>query len=523
MISAKYARVQTMRTNVVTQRRFVSRACVRKSNIFCASRAWIRWISLGLFCVLALSLAGCDSIFYHQKVEGLAIPQDGDNFHKEAAPRVGLDEFVAAVLQNNPELSGARRQVEAAEAHIYERFASLLPQVRLEAEVTTTEQNVRSTTNPSFAPDQDSTERDNREETLTISQALLDAPALADLRTAQAQLDVRAAELVDAEQTKIQSALEQYLGVIEAHERFRLSHAEERFFSHLTQDEDARVSAGEMRSARAVGARAELARARTARMTAAQDFISRRNELCRMAMSRACPRIGSMVISSGLAPPAPLTDEERMRIADSPAQRALLSSLEVANREIDRAVAERLPRITARIEFERRRQVGDTVFSASSDIEEVRKGIYVDWLLFSSGRITAARNRRVAEAHNAVEQIRSERNVQLNQLEAADASLRALWRNDAALGELVSLRRDAVTQARRERDAGELTDLAVRELEVELTRNEVGVSAVRRNYLLALIARHRATGTLDDNVVLLVHEMISAKPVSETTIAAVLR
>lgn len=486
-----------------------------------------RLVLLAVLCIAGLSLAGCEDIYRqevaHQRVEDFSVPAQAATTRVVSGLEMGLDDFVEVVLQHNPELAVVRRQVEAAESHISERRAALMPQVRLEAEATTTEQWVRSTTNPSFSPDQDQTSRENYEATLTISQALIDGPALADLRTAQAQLDGRVAELADAEQTAIETTLQLYLSVVEAYERYRLAQAEVRFFSHLAEEEDARVSAGEMRSARAVGTRAELARARTARVSAAQDFMSRRNELCRIAMSRACPRVGAMSIGGALPRPVPLSDAERMRIADSPAQRALLSSLEVANREIDRAVSERLPRVTARLEFERRRQFGDTAFSASSDIEEIRAGVYVEWLLFSSGRVTAARDRRIAEAQSAVERIRSERNVQLNQLESADVSLLAFWRNDAALRELVSLRREAVSQARRERDAGQLTDLAVRELEMELARNEVGLSAVRRNYLLALVARHRATGTLDESVIALIHRLTSAPRASDSQIATVLR
>jgi outer membrane protein TolC len=486
-----------------------------------------RPVMLAVLCVAGLTLAGCEDIYRqevaHQRVEDFSIPVQAVTTRVVSGPEMGLDDFVEVVLHHNPELADARRQVEAAEAHISERRAALLPQVRLEAEATTTEQRVRSTTNPSFSPDQDQSSRENYEATLTISQALLDGPALADLRTAQAQLDGRRAELADAEQTTIDTALQLYLSVVEAYERYRLAQAEIRFFSHLAEEEDARVSAGEMRAARAVGTRAELARARTAAISASQDFMSRRNELCRIAQAQACPRVGAMSIGGALPRPVPLSDTERMRIADSPAQRALLASLEVANREIDRAVSERLPRVTARIDFERRRQVGNTVFAASSDIGEIRAGVYLDWVLFSSGRVTAARDRRVAEAQSSVERIRSERNVQLNQLESADASLLSLWRNDAALRELVSLRREAVSQARRERDAGQLTDLAVRELEMEVARNEVGLSAVRRNYLLALVARHRATGSLDEGVIALIHRLTSAPRASDRQIAAVSR
>lgn len=486
-----------------------------------------RPVLLAVLCGAGLSLAGCDHLYRqevaHQRVEAFSIPAQAAATRAVSGTELGLDDFVEVVLQQNPELLGARRQVEAAEAHISERRAALMPQVRLEAEATATDQRVRSTTNPSFASDQDQTRRENYEATLTISQALLDGPALADLRTAQAQLDGRMAELDDAEQTTIDTTLQLYLSVVEAHERYSLAQAEIRFFAYLAEEEDARVSAGEMRSARAVGTRAELARARTAAVSAAQDFVSRRNELCRITMSQACPRVGAISIGGALPRPVPLSDTERMRIADSPAQRALLSSLDVANREIDRAVSERLPRVTARVEFERRRQVGDTVFTASSDIEEARAGVYLDWLLFNNGRVTAARDRRVAEAQSAIERIRSERNVQLDQLESADASLLALWRNDAALRELVSLRREAVSQARRERDAGQLTDLAVRELEMELARNQVGLSAVRRNYLLALVARHRATGTLDEGVIDLIQRLTSAPRAPDSQIAAALR
>lgn len=483
--------------------------------------------TLALICFAGFSLAGCENIYRnevaYQQIEDFSISARAEATRAVDGAELELNAFVQVVLRLNPDLAGARRQLEAAEAQISERRSALMPQVRLAAEATTTGQRVRSTTNPSFDADQDATNRESYEATLTISQALLDAPALADFRTAQAQLEVRIAELADAEQTTISTTLQLYLGVVEAYERYGLAQAEVRFFARLAEEEDARVSAGEMRSARAVGTRAELTRVRAALISASQDFMSRRNELCRIAQAQACARVGAMSMGVALPRPAPLSDEERLRIADSPAQRALLSSLEVANREIDRAVSERLPRVTARLDFERRRQVGDTVFSASSDVGEVRGGVYLDWVLFSSGRVLAARDRRVAEAQSVVERIRAERNVQLNQLESADATLLALWRNDAALRELVSLRREAVSLARRERDAGQLTDLAVRELEMELARNEAGLSAVRRNYLLALVSRHRATGTLDEAVIDLIHRLTSAPRASDSQIAAVLR
>jgi outer membrane protein TolC len=478
--------------------------------------------------VAALTLAGCDGFYRqeanHRTVEAFApTPGPSDTDAMAAAPAAELDAFIAVLRRDTPEVAEARSRLAAAEAQVRERRRTLWPEVRLVAEGVTTEQRIRSTTNPSFSPDQDATSRENYESTLTISQPILDAPAMAELRVAEAQRDQRAGDLEEAEQAITERALDTYLGAVEAQERFRLARAETAFFTELVEAEDSRVAAGEMRAAEAVGARADLVRARTSAISAAQDFLARRGELCRLAAGRICPRIGSVTLAAALPRPAPLTEEERLRIADSPAQQALLSSLEVANLEIDRALSERLPRVSLRLEAERRRQEGDTVFTASSEVDELRAGLYLDWTIYSSGRVTAARDRRIAAAQAAVERIRSDRNLKLDDLEAAETALLGQWRNDAALRELVALRREAVSQARRERDAGEATNLVVRQLELELTRNEVGLSAVRRNYLRALVARHRATGTLDADVVATVRDLTGAQRVSDNRIAAVLR
>ena len=74
---------------------------------------------------------------------------------------------------------------------------------------------------------------------------------------------------------------------------------------------------------------------------------------------------------------------------------------------------------------------------------------------------------------------------------------------------MISLRRSAVNEISQEIKAGVASDLELAEANLELVRAEVLQQRTRRNYIVATIARARATGSIVDELVASVERVLS--------------
>ena len=103
------------------------------------------------------------------------------------------------------------------------------------------------------------------------------------------------------------------------------------------------------------------------------------------------------------------------------------------------------------------------------------------------------------------------------------SALNALWRHDRSLNEIISLRREAVNEVSREIEAGLANDLELARANLELVRTEVLQQRTRRNYIVATVARARATGSVNDKLVALVGRILSDNRYSKLVYGSVAR
>ena len=135
--------------------------------------------------------------------------------------------------------------------------------------------------------------------------------------------------------------------------------------------------------------------------------------------------------------------------------------------------------------------------------------IQFEWDLYTSGRLRAIRDAQLNEALAVGHDYDAQLQAAVNDMRSATSALNALWQHDRSLNEVISLRRSAVNEISQEIVAGISSDLELAEANLELVRAEVLQQRTRRNYIVATIARARATGVIDDELVASVERVLS--------------
>ncbi|MGO4913906.1 TolC family protein [Pseudogemmobacter sp. W21_MBD1_M6] len=423
-------------------------------------------------------------------------------------PQAGGDlfAFAASATEKSPSVTAAEMRRAASEARIEELRRAFRPQVSMAIEQTQTQQDILYSSNPSFAGN--SSKYTTLDTTLTARQKVLDYAASADIASARAELVARGADLMVAQQDALDGMLRRYIGSAEALERFSLANAEVAYYTSRNQSEAQQVGEGAMRQSKRAETMAELARARSDLAVAQADYRIRVDSFCRMASDVACPLPRAVNLSRPLPRPEPLTEAERNAVANSPEQQSLKGTLSAALREVERARLELRPRVSVVAERSRRDR-GGSLFDGSSLTETTDIGVLMEWDMYTSGRVKATKTRELNEAL-AIEHEREQRlRDQVNDLETAHAALAALWQNDQALQAVVTNRAQGLSALRLEMDAGSATEVEIGMAQMEVVRAQVLRQATRRNYVAATVARARATGALDADVVKYVANILS--------------
>jgi outer membrane protein TolC len=465
--------------------------------------------------LIGLSLSGCSIVKFDSTAEELVeqIERSGPAVARPVpfgpnppSLQGTLTAFSEVAASSNPMVARAERLLLASQARVRETRAEFYPQVALELEMLQTTQSIVSSSNPAFAGNESEYETENQ--SVVISQRIIDMPASAAIAVAQAEEAARAADLDGARQDVLANVLSALLDGSEALERWRIADAEVRYFTTLNRVEQERVDAGEMRSSLRSETTAELARARSDTGISSADYRIRADRLCRLADGVACPYPGAANLGVSLPRPAPFSEAELAAVADAPKMRAMYERVNVSLREVDQARMALRPRMSFELSVSNRDR-GGSLFDGSSVTETMDASLNVEWDLFTSGRLRSIRNRELHEALATELEYESQMRNAVNDLQSAGSALEALWAHDRSIGAVISIRRGALSDLRSEQDAGTATEMDVALAQLELTQAEALRQRTRRNYVAALGARARVTGSLGSETIELVERVLS--------------
>ena len=166
------------------------------------------------------------------------------------------------------------------------------------------------------------------------------------------------------------------------------------------------------------------------------------------------------------------------------------------------------PRVSFELSVSNRDR-GGSLFDGSSLTETTDASLNVEWDLFTSGRLRSIRNRELHEALATEHEYESQMRIAVNDLQSAGSALEALWAHDQSIGAVIAIRRGALSDLRSEQEVGTATEMDVALAQLELTRAEVLRQRTRRNYVAALVARARVTGSLGGETIDLVERVLS--------------
>lgn len=465
---------------------------------------------------LAMTLAGCGGNIQFGKTaselveamerDGPVVPLPDRLAHATINRAATLSNFAVAASQMSQRTASARRLMFAAEARVEEAVREFYPQATLTAEQIRTEQSVLESSNPSVEGDVSSYDTENVN--VTVRLRLLDLQRSAAVVAARSEAAARAADLEAAEQDLLEDIVTAYVQAGEALERWRLAQAEVQFYSARAGFEKRQEVAGELRGSERSVAAAELARARSDAGIAAVDFRIRTDQMCGLGFDTACPYPASARVSVALPRPQAITQEELDSIENAPEIRAMADRVNVALREVDQARMAMYPRVTLELAAAQRDR-GGSLFDGSSLSRTNDVSLQAEWDIYTSGRLRRIRDAELNEALAAGHDYEARLQAAVSDMRSATSALNALWQHDRSLNQVIALRRVALQEIERERDAGVLSDLDVEQARLDLVRAEVFQQRTRRNYIVATVARARAQGAMDQDLLNTVERVMS--------------
>lgn len=465
---------------------------------------------------LSMAMAGCGgNIKFERTAEELleAMERDGPvvPVPEALAPSTidraaTLSDFAVAAARMSQRTAFSRRLMLAAEARVEEAVREFYPQVALTAEQVRTEQSILESSNSSL--EGDASRYDTVNVTATARLRLMDLQRSAAVVAARSEAAARTADLEAAEQDVLDDVVSAYVDAGEALERWRLAQAEVQFYSARAEFEERQEVAGELRGSERSVAAAELARARSDAEIAAADFRIRTDRMCSLGFDTTCPYPAAASTSVALPRPEPITQNELDGIENAPEIRAMADRVNVALREVDQARMAMYPRLTLELAVAQRDR-GGSLFDGSSVSQTQDVSLEFEWDIYTSGRLRRIRDAELNEALAAGHDYEARLQTAVSDMRSATSALGALWQHDRSLNQVIALRRTALQEIERERDAGVLSDLDVEQARLDLVRAEVFQQRTRRNYIIATVARARAQGALDQDVLTAVERVLS--------------
>ena len=466
--------------------------------------------------LVALMASGCggnikfektaDELVAKMERDGAVVPIAAGIKPSRIDRSASLAGFAMAAAESSPSVASAKRLLMAAESRVVEAQREFYPQVALSSDATDTHQVIVESSNSSL--EGDDTKYNTTNIALTASLRLVDLPMSASVVAARHEAEARAADYEASKQDILQSVLSSYTEAAEALERWTLAQAEVKYYIARSDFEQRQSEAGEMRASDLSVAAAELARARSDASIASADYRIRADRLCGLAFNTLCPYPAAVSNSASLPAPIQMTQEEIDEVAQSPEIRAMSARVNVALREVDRARMAMYPRLSLEISAAQRDR-GGSLFDGSSLSRSEDVSVLFQWDLYTSGRLKSIRDAELNEALAAGHEYEVQLQTAVNDMRGAGSALRALWEHDRSLNRVVQLRRSAVGEIQQEISAGVATTLELAEARLDLVRVEVLRQRTRRNYLAATLARARATGKIDEELIAMIDKVLS--------------
>ncbi|WP_162844868.1 TolC family protein [Pontivivens insulae] len=413
-------------------------------------------------------------------------------------PSRELLSFAEAAVNQSPRVRAAGFALQGASARVREQQGAFYPQVSVDFERNQVDQAILFSSQPSFSGN--TSEFPTETFGLRVSQTVYDAEASAGIDVAMDEREAARARTDSAFQDELDTVLTLYLDGIEALERYQAADAAVRYLSTVNRIERLEVEAGRLRASARADTVADLAQAETDREIAVADFQTRSEAFCRLAQVEICPAIQSLALDGVLPAIAPLTEEERERVRQNPDIRAIEQALQAATSEIDQARGAFYPRVT--LDFAREGvNRGGSLFDGASQTLTDTLTLNIGWDIYNGGTRIAATARQIAEASELRHLQEADIRDLLRALETASDAIETLYENDQRLSRVLGARAVALRLANDEVEAGLANPVAAAQARYAYVLAQVGRATVRRNYLLAVVARARATGSLDFDMV----------------------
>lgn len=332
--------------------------------------------------------------------------------------------------------------------------------------------------------------------TSSLSQALVDLAALREWDASRSQASAQVERLAAAEQAARQRVAEAYFGLLSAQAQLATARANEEAFDRQVREAESRFQAGLSAQVEADQSRAyrELARSNT--LAAELALADAREALAQLTGS--LPKALQPLRHSLAAQPLPDDAEAwaQRALQANPELRALQLEVQAGEQRIASARAGHLPTLSLGLDTTRQR--GDGLTLSDTVRTPTQVALRLSLPLFAGGATSATAERAVFQREAAREQLEAGRRAVLREVRAEHlavaqgaAQLQAAQAAVEAAERALNSTRTGLTLGTRS-----TTDLL---LAIQtLTSAQNAQTQARHRHVLALLALHRAAGSLGD-------------------------
>lgn len=435
--------------------------------------------------------------------EGLGSTRLLDEFYTELdAPleaeigeRFSLRRAFRDALARDPQYQAALAAARAEREALPQSMAGYLPQVALVGNRSYTEQDVRA----SGTLDAGRTDVSAWSYSLEVSQPILNAPALQQIRQARVVVEQTKAAVQAARQDLIIRVAQAYLQVLQSLDETEVARSEREALQ-------AQFDVAEQRFASGLGERTALNDARSSLAIARAREIQATNQLddARLALKEivGVEVAGLDGFRGDFNPSLPFPDEPGIWIqaaeTNNPALRSQLLTNRIARLEIERQRAQRLP--TVDLSASAGRQADDrTLFSEErQDIESAQVALEVRMPLYTGGRTSSIVREAQERLTESLQQSESERR-------RVERAVRSSFQGVASTAELMRALRESIEaeeirlQSRIEGlESGVVSRIDVLNAYRQYFSVRRDYASVRSDYLINRLSLQQAVGTLDE-------------------------
>lgn len=420
-----------------------------------------------------------------------------------------LEEAYRAGREFDPRFQVARFRYEAARESRPQAFAGLLPIVTLTANQGKEDQEILRRDNPFFGTGR--SDFTVSAFSFQVSQPVFRFSSWVGLRQAKASVRQAYALFAAAEQDLILRTAEAYLTVLAAQDNLRFAEAE-----MTSVDGQLKVVKARLRAGLATVTDEFEAKARSARVTA--DVIA-----ARYALDDAYEALREIVGDAitevlQLEEKIPLVEPEPMNI-DVWIARALEQNFElfarneavyIAEQEIRRQRASHFPSVDL-VARHGNNETGGAVTGGGSDVDTTTVSLQLSVPIYSGGLVRS----RTREAQKNYQRVLEERKLQhlvvMRETRAAFQGVRAAISRVEALNDSLLAQESLLEGRTTGYNSGVNTLLEVLDAESDLTSTRRDYARARYEYLLNRLRLKEQAGTLSEDDLLYVNEMLDRK------------